>query len=153
MTPFNRLATAVGAFALFALIALIAINILMRQAGWTLPSGYELAEVVIPFVSCVALLVATVSGAHVSVDLVVERVPRRYQRLIGLLVTCIAISYWLVVACAAALTALHNASIGETTVLWNISIIPFRWMWVFTAGVISILLLKQGVRLLRGTPS
>ena len=131
----------VGGFALICLLLLIITNIAFRLSGHIIPGSYELAEAIIPVIAGVAVLVATLFGSHVAVDLVAERFSARVQRRLVMAMACVGFMYWLVLAYSSALTALRNTKLGENTELLGLPVTPLRWFWVAVCCCVAAYLL------------
>lgn len=139
----------IGGVSIIGLMLLIVGNILFRLSGFIIPGSYELAELIIPVIGAAAIIGATIYSAHVSVDLLTSRFTPSTQLYVSVFVGVVGACYWIVMGFAAALTALRNSGLGETTELLGLSVPPFRWLWVAVSIYVAIHLLVNVVHTLK----
>ena len=146
----ETLAIYLGAAALILLLVLTITNILFRLGGLILSGSYELAEMIIPVVAVSAILIATLHGAHVAVDLVVDQLSERMRRRTAILVTLCGAAYWAAMTYASAGIAAANTRLGEYTELFSLPIAPLRWLWVFISSSVALILFATAIGLIKG---
>ena len=140
-----------GAIALLLLLALTIVNILFRLGGYIISGSYELAEVLIPIVAGTAILVATLRGSHVGVDLVVERMSARLRCVAAIFVLACGAVYWAIVAGSSGIAAVRSTMLGEYTELFGLPVAPLRWFWALVAVCVAVYLLYSAVAKIRGS--
>lgn len=147
-----RLLASLAGVTLLAMLALTVVNIAMRALATAFYGTFELVGLLAAVVVGLSLGVAQRERAHVSIDLVMSRVPVRLQLVVGAVVTLASAALFVVVAHQLWLYGLNlrdSGTLSETMRLefWPVPLV----VAVGAAGLVLALLadLSQIVRQFR----
>jgi TRAP-type C4-dicarboxylate transport system permease small subunit len=90
-----------------------------------------------------ALVTVEHQRRHVVVDLVTSHLPKKLQSWAGISVTLIGLFYWAAIGWASWTMLLKKMSTGEHTQLLQISVTPFRAVWVFALVWVSVVIIMN----------
>lgn len=142
----------IGVVAILSLMLLTVVTVVFRAIGIAFPGTYVIAELLlIPAVSF-SLAYAGYAGAHIRVELLIDRFTVRAKRLTEATVGALGTAFWMLVAWAGIREALRRTAQNETTPIINLPVAPLRWMFVAALCLFCVILLVQVVRALRGRP-
>ncbi|UCG54660.1 MAG: TRAP transporter small permease subunit, partial [Dehalococcoidia bacterium] len=68
--------------------------------------------------------------SHVTVEIIVSRLPRRLQGFFEALVYIIAIGLWIVIIWSS-ISIMNRNWLNEDTEILGLPILPFRFIWIF----------------------
>jgi len=152
VTGLSRVFGVIAAVAIVVLMVAIVIDVVFRQlTGRSLPSMVEISETALVVSIFLGLAWALVTGAHVAVTLVADRLGARTNRVLGIVVwvLCTAISVWFIAA--ASLRAMVSTDLNETRmglVMWPLW--PLRWVIVVGFVALALGCVVNLLRALRG---
>ncbi|MGB9919434.1 MAG: TRAP transporter small permease [Moorellales bacterium] len=110
-------------------MAVTVVAILLRFIKIGFPGSYDLTEMFTVAAVGFALFRATLEKGHVTMTLLVERLPRRFQIISERFAWLVTLGVWALVAWAALDIALERG-LGERTVGVSIPCLPFRVLWL-----------------------
>ncbi|GGH44786.1 TRAP transporter small permease [Microbacterium album] len=148
----SRVLGIVAAFAVVVLMVAIVIDVVFRRlTGRSLPSMVEVAETSLVAAIFLGLAWALVTGAHVAVTLLTDRLGPRANRVLGVVawILCTGIGVWFTIGTG--LRAMTSTGLGETRmglVMWPLW--PLRWIIVVGFAVLTAACVLNLVRALRG---
>ena len=120
-----------GAVCLTAVMVIICANVAYRVIGGIIPGTYDLVELLIVPAVGFALVTVELTKRHTIVDMVTTHLPRKVRLGVEICVTVIALFYWTVICWATWKMLLKKMATGEHTQLLQVSVIPFRIIWIF----------------------
>lgn len=138
----------VGSIALIGLMILIVANVLSRLIGPAIPGAYDYVELIIIVVVGFALAYAGMMKFHTSVRILVERLPERTQAFFLCFTSFLGCGFWVLVTWMNIQVSIENARVGEYTIIGT-PVLPFRWIWDFGLGLLTVILLNDFINALR----
>ena len=123
-------AMAVSGVVLLGIMLLIVTNVILRPMGAVFAGTYELIEAFIILVVAGALGYTELEKSHVTVQVIVSRLPRRLQGFFEALIYIIAIGLWIVIIWSSISIMNHNW-LNEDTEILEVPLLPFRFIWIF----------------------
>lgn len=134
----NRGMAGVASLALVAIMVILMANVLTRAVAAPINGTFELVSMCAVFVFGLALGNAQHRQAHVSIDIVVKRWPKRVRLVVGAFVTVAAVALFVQLATSLVVYGLNLKTQGAATDSLNI---PF-WPSVFAVvlGVAGLVL-------------
>jgi len=145
----SHIGNVLGAAVLVFLMVLITANVAYRLTGRVIIATFDLVELLIVVVVAFALPYAAIEGFHTSVTILTSRLPERLRAIFRTVTALASFCFCAVVTWQATLLTLENARVGELTEVTGISIIPFRWIWIFGFGLLSLILIRDVFKSLR----
>ncbi|GGD28715.1 hypothetical protein GCM10010915_05950 [Microbacterium faecale] len=148
VTALSRVFGVIAAGALVVLMVAIVVDVVARQVGGgSVPSMVEIAESALVVSIFLGLSWALVTGAHVAVTLVMDRLGETLNRVVGIAVwiLCSLVTLWLVFATGQ--RALSSTERGETRmglVMWPLW--PLRWVIVIGFAALALACVVNVVR-------
>lgn len=133
--------TNIGAVFLVAVMSIICSNVIYRIFGGIIPGTYELVEILIVVVAGFALSDTEIHHRQTSVDMVTNHLPKKTKLWLENGCNLIGFVYWAVIAWASVILTMDKSAKGEATELLEISIIPFRVIWVFGLILVCFVIL------------
>ena len=121
----------VGAVCLTAVMVIICANVAYRVIGGIIPGTFDLVELLIVPAVGFALVTVELAKRHTIVDMVTTHLPTKVRLWVEICVTIIALFYWTAICWATCKMLLKKMATGEHTQLLQVSVIPFRVIWVF----------------------
>jgi len=136
----------VGAVCLIGVMVIICANVAYRAIGGIIPGTFDLVELLIVPAVGFALVTVELAKRHTIVDMVTSHLPAKMRLWMEICVTAIALFYWAVICWATWVMLLKKIATGEHTQLLQVSVIPFRIIWIFAlvwlCGVIVLNIAK-----------
>jgi TRAP-type C4-dicarboxylate transport system permease small subunit len=120
-----------GAVCLTAVMVIICANVAYRVIGGIIPGTFDLVELLIVPAVGFALVTVELAKRHTIVDMVTTHLPTKVRSWVEICVTIIALFYWTVICWATWGMLLKKMATGEHTQLLQVSVIPFRIIWIF----------------------
>lgn len=130
----------IGGVFLIAGMLLLMSNILGRFINFVIPGSYELFELFMVIPVSVALVYTALKDAHVVVDILVSRFPRRLAAFFEMAASLLSFAIWGGITYAGAHMAFENG-LKETTDILGIPYLPFRIFWILCLLVFSLVYL------------
>jgi TRAP-type transport system small permease protein len=146
--------TNIGAFvaciALLATMVITVSNIIYRMSGYVIIGTYDLTELLIVVFVGFSIAYTVLTKGHVSVRVIVELFSKRSQNFFKGFTLILGFLFWALTVWSSTELAIEKAALGEKTDILSISYIPFRWFFIFGLFLVSINLLLDFVKLVRG---
>jgi TRAP-type C4-dicarboxylate transport system permease small subunit len=139
----------IGAISLMALGILICASVALRMAGSVITGSGELGEMLIIIVAAASLVAATLGDSHPHVHMIVDRLSPKVRAWVAASIACAGALYWTAAAWMNGKIAVENARLVEETELLQISLTPFRAVWIVALLLIALLLVWRAVRVRR----
>lgn len=140
--------TALGAAFLVGMMILIVANIIYRLTGHVITGSYELSELMIVFTGSFALCYSALHRSHVDVKILVSRFPQRWQAVVEIFTSFLAMGAWAVAVWAGALI-LFERWLSEESEMLLIPFLPFRFVLLLGLILISLVYLIYMIVALR----
>jgi TRAP-type C4-dicarboxylate transport system permease small subunit len=131
----------VGAFFMVSVVAIMCANVAYRAFGGIIPGTFDLVELLIVPAIGFALVTVELQRRHIVVDMVTTHLPKKLQSWMGISVTLIGLLYWAAICWASWKMLLKKMVTGEHTQLLQVSVIPFRIIWVFALGWVCVMVI------------
>jgi TRAP-type C4-dicarboxylate transport system permease small subunit len=130
----------VAAVFLLAVVVIMVANVAYRAIGGIIPGTFDIVELfIIPAVGF-ALVTVEYQKRHTVVDVVTLHLPSAVRSLLKTLVSVISLFYWAALCWAGWKMLLRKMATGEATQLLQISVTPFRIVWVFTLAWVCVVI-------------
>lgn len=143
-----------GVAAIFALMLLTVVTVVFRALHIAFPGTYSISELLlIPAVS-ISVAYAALHNEHTRATLFVENIKNTRFRL-GLhgVMLILGSLFWIAVVWATIREAIRRAAQNELSPIINVPVPPFRWSMAIALAFLCIVLVWQGIKLLRGIPT
>jgi TRAP-type C4-dicarboxylate transport system permease small subunit len=141
----------IGAVFLLGVMVIIVSNVIYRVFGGIIAGTYDLVEILIVPAVGFALVTVELAKRHTMVEIVVNYFPRKTRVWVELVMTLISLSFWSIVCWASYWITVEKMKMGERTETLGVSVIPFRWVWIFALSwllvviVLNIIKLKKAI--------
>lgn len=133
--------TNTGGLFLVAIMLMVCSNVVFRIFAGVIPGTYELVEILIVVVAGFALSDTEIHHRQTRVDMVTSHLPKNMKRWLENVSYLISLVYWAIIAWASLNITIDKAAKGETTDVLNISIIPFRVIWILGLVLICLVII------------
>ena len=125
-----------GAVFLLSVVLVMCANVAYRAIGGIIPGTFDLVELLIVPAIGFALVTVEHQKRHVVVDMVTSHLPSRLRSILKIIISIVSLVYWGMMCWAAWMMMMRKMETGEHTQLLQISVTPFRFVWVFTLACI-----------------
>lgn len=147
------LAAFIGVAAIIALMLLTVVTVVFRALGIAFPGTYSLSELLLVPAVSFSLAYAAMQGEHTRVTLFVDRIRSDRLRLgVHGVMTLLGGLFWVAIGWATIREAIRRGAQNELSPIINVPVAPFRWAMATAIILLCLVLLYQGVKLLRGEP-
>lgn len=146
-----RLFFALGAAALLVAMTADAAAVIGRHVGLPFLGAIELVQACVVIATSSAMVGATLSGAHATVHILLERVPERARRGLTAFGAAAGAACFALLAAGSAWILRDLWGGHEQTELLALPIAPLRLFWCASAALIVLLFLVRAVRSVRGS--
>jgi len=136
----------VGAGGLLIAMAIEAIAVIGRQIGMPLLGALEIIQAAILLTASSSMLTATLSDAHATVHLVIERLPPRPRRWLHRGAMLVSALFFASLSCAAAWLTAEAWNEFEHSELLHIPYRPLRVIVVLASAAVAIVFAYKAVR-------
>jgi TRAP-type C4-dicarboxylate transport system permease small subunit len=140
----------VAAVFLLAVVAVMVANVVYRAIGGIIPGTFDLVELLIVPAVGFALVTVEYQKRHTVVDMVTIHLPAGFRSVLEIVVSIISFCYWLALCWAGWKMLLRKMATGEATQLLQVSVTPFRIVWVFTLAWICVVIISHVVKMIKG---
>jgi TRAP-type C4-dicarboxylate transport system permease small subunit len=130
----------IGAAFLLGVVTIMCANVAYRAIGGIIPGTFDLVEILIIPAVGFALVTVEYQRRHTVVDMVTTHLPAGVRSLLEIAVSIVGLFYWAALCWAGWRMLLRKMATGEATQLLQISVTPFRMVWVFTLAWICIVI-------------
>jgi TRAP-type C4-dicarboxylate transport system permease small subunit len=131
----------VGAFFMLGVVIIMCANVVYRGFGGIIAGTFDLVELLIIPAIGFALVTVELQRRHIVVDMVTTRLPKKLQSWMVIFVTFIGLLYWAAICWASWKMLLKKMVTGEHTQLLQVSVIPFRIIWVFALAWVCVMVI------------
>jgi TRAP-type C4-dicarboxylate transport system permease small subunit len=139
----------VGAFFMVGVVIIMCANVAYRAFGGIIPGTFDLVELLIVPAIGFALVTVELQRRHIVVDMVTTHLPKKLQSWMGISVAVIGLLYWAAICWASWKMMLKKMATGEHTQLLQVSVIPFRIIWVFALAWICVMIILNLSKMLK----
>jgi len=146
----TRWGTVLGGTVLVAAMLLQVGNIIGRFAHFVIPGSFETFEMLMTIPIGFGLVAAALHKGHVTVDIVLSRMPPRLRKASRIVAASLSLLIWMAAAWAGASLAFENG-LQEVTDILDIPVLPFRLVFIFCLLLFCLTYLLDLLRLFRGT--
>jgi TRAP-type C4-dicarboxylate transport system permease small subunit len=133
----------IGAVFLLAVVTIMCANVVYRAIGGIIPGTFDLVELLIVPAIGFALVTVEYQRRHTVVDMVVTLLPARVRSWLDLIISIISLFYWAALCWAGYRMMIRKMATGETTQLLQLSVTPYRMVWVFTLAWICVVIIHS----------
>jgi len=144
-----RFALYLSGIAMFAVVTLVTVNCIGRGFRHPLPGGYDLITLGAAVSGSLAIAYCTKLKGHVHVDIVVNHLSPRAQRVQRIICGIISLAFWAIVAWQSIRVFLARLT-NEVTEVLKIPYAPFRFLFMFSMILVVVILIEQLIRDFRG---
>ena len=144
----TRWGTAFGGAVLVAAMLLQVGNIIGRFAHFVIPGSFETFEMLMTIPIGFGLVAAALHKGHVTVDILLSRLPPRARKASLVVAASLSLLIWLAAAWAGASLAFDNG-LQEVTDILDIPLLPFRLIFIFCLFLFCLTYLLDLLRLFR----
>ena len=127
---------------LLAVMLLIVANVVLRFFGRIIPGHYELVSLLIVVSIAFTLSYTAIHKGHIAMGLIISRVSRRKQLIIGAFTTILSIAVWVVITWASILV-INEKWLSEVSNMLMIPFLPFRCVWVLGLSLFCLVLVSD----------
>lgn len=131
----------IGAAFLLGVVTIMCANVAYRAIGGIIPGTFDLVELLIVPAIGFALVTVEYQRRHTVVDMITTHLPAGVRSWLEVVVSIISLFYWAALCWAGWKMLLRKMATGETTQLLQLSVIPYRIVWVFTLGWICVVII------------
>jgi TRAP-type transport system small permease protein len=136
----------IGAIGLMAAMIIEAIAVVGRQIGVPLLGALEIIQAAILLTATASMLSATLTKAHATVHLLVERLPARSQNVLRRLALLISSAFFVCLTVAATWLTIDAWNEFEHSELLHIPYRPLRVITVVMTAAVAIVFAYQALR-------
>ncbi|MBN1256047.1 MAG: TRAP transporter small permease [Deltaproteobacteria bacterium] len=144
----SLIGTAAGGVCLIMMMLVIVANVIFRLLGGNVVGSYEMSELLIVVAVAFALGYAALEESHVDVDIVVSRFSQRWQNILKVFTSFLAMGTWALIAWATTII-LSERWLTEVSEMLLIPFLPFRFVLMFGLILITLIYLLNMVTALR----
>ena len=146
----NQALAWIAGFSLVAIVLLTCSNIFFRIIWKPVIGAVELMGLFGAIVTAFALGYTQIKGGHVSVDLFVQRFPKKHQKILTGINHLICTIFFVIVAWQIAKFATKLLTTGEVTETLRIIYYPFTYGVAIGCAVLSLVFLTEFLKSLLG---
>ncbi|MFC1532434.1 TRAP transporter small permease [Thermodesulfobacteriota bacterium] len=129
-----------GSVITVAVMLLIVANVCIRFFGGVIGGTYELVEIFICASVAFALAYCGLVDGHVSVHILLDRLPPRVRFISGIITKSLGILIWMIMFYFSIKVLQLKYITDERTDVLLISYTPFRIIWVFGLLLLSVII-------------
>ena len=133
--------------ALAIMMMVVVANILLRAVWQSIPGTYEIAGYLGAIVIGFALAHCAVKGRFVAINILVERLPRRIQDIIGIIIGILSFGLFAVGAWYCGRLATDIWLAGEVSPTMRFPFFPLVYALAFCCLLLSLVLLMNVIKL------
>jgi len=138
----SRALASLAGLGLIAMLAILIINYVMRLFWQPLAGTYELVSLTAIIVGALALGEAQVYKAHVAIDIVTARLPKKVQLVVGAIVTIASIVLMVQVVLALGIYSSSMTAAGSATDFLKMPIGTI--VWILAIGFVGLAIALVG---------
>jgi TRAP-type C4-dicarboxylate transport system permease small subunit len=145
----TRGCTLISSAFLIAVMLIIVANVVVRFFGRIIPGHYELVSLLIVVSVAFTLSYTALHQGHIAMKLIISRVSRRKQIIIGAVTTILSIVVWGAITWAS-IAVINEKGLSEVSNMLLIPYLPFRCVWVLGLSLFCLVLLSDLLKVLFG---
>jgi len=147
MGTFCKVLAFIAGLALLAIMVVTVVNVFLRIPSSPITGAVEISSMLLAIVIAFGIGFTTVKRQHVGVSLITQRLPKRVQSVLSVLMGVLGLCIWIVLTWRSYVFAVEQYSIGEyNPVLHNMRVAPWRFALVFGLACMCLVLLIQLVQ-------
>jgi TRAP-type C4-dicarboxylate transport system permease small subunit len=146
-----RIMGVIGASVMVMVALLILIDAILRKFGNALEYTYDAVELMIVIVAICGITYCELSGAHVVVDIVTNKLKPTVKRILATIGAAFCLAISILVTWQVTVTANKSWIVGEETNTMYWPITPFRIIFVFGWIVLCIVIVVGLINMFKGT--
>jgi len=131
----------IGAAFLLGVVSIMCANVAYRAIGGIIPGTFDLVELLIIPAVGFALVTVEHQKRHTVVDMVTTHLPPRVRSWLEIVVSMFGLFYWAALCWAGWKMLLRKMATGEATQLLQLSVTPYRIVWIFALGWICVVII------------
>jgi TRAP-type C4-dicarboxylate transport system permease small subunit len=139
----------IAAVFLLGVVAIMVANVAYRAIGGIIPGTFDLVELLIVPAIGFALVTVEYQKKHTVVDMLTIHLPSRVRSGLEIVVSIISFFYWVALAYAGWKMLMRKMATGEATQLLQLSVTPFRIVWVFTLAWVCVVIVWNVAKALK----
>jgi TRAP-type C4-dicarboxylate transport system permease small subunit len=140
----------IAAVFLLAVVGIMVANVAYRAIGGIIPGTFDIVELFIVPAIGFALITVEYQKRHTIVDMVTIHLPAGFRSVLEIVVSIISFFYWAALCWAGWKMLMRKMATGEATQLLQMSVTPFRIVWVFALGWICVVIIWNVAKLVKG---
>jgi TRAP-type C4-dicarboxylate transport system permease small subunit len=121
-----------------------------RFFGHPIPGSYQISELILVWIVCLAWPYLTGTKGHVRVEMLVSRLPPRIQKRIGLFTHVVALCVFLLIAWQGVEMVMLSIRMNDQVSIVDIPLYPFQVIVPLGAFLVCPVLLIQLIQLVTG---
>jgi TRAP-type C4-dicarboxylate transport system permease small subunit len=121
-----------------------------RAIGGIIPGTFDLVELLIIPAIGFALVTVEYQKRHTVVDMITTHLSAGVRSVLDIIVSIISLFYWAALSWAGWKMLLRKMATGEATQLLQLSVIPFRIVWVFTLAWVCVVIIWHVAKMFKG---
>ena len=118
-----------GSIFLLVVVLIIVTNVVIRFFGHMIPGHYELVSLITVISIAFSLSYTAIHKGHIAMNIVVSRLSKRNQIILGAFTTVVSIAVWAAITWAS-ITVIQDKMLKEVSNMLLIPYLPFRCVWV-----------------------
>jgi TRAP-type C4-dicarboxylate transport system permease small subunit len=118
-----------GSIFLLVVVLIIVTNVIIRFFGHMIPGHYELVSLITVIAIAFSLSYTAIHKGHIAMNIVVSRLSKRNQIILGAFTTVVSIAVWAAITWAS-ITVIQDKMFREVSNMLLIPYFPFRCVWV-----------------------
>jgi TRAP-type C4-dicarboxylate transport system permease small subunit len=135
----------VGAAGLLTMMVVETLSVLGRHLGWPLLGALEIIQTAILLAACAAMVTATLTDAHATVHLVVDRLPPRLRRGLARLGALLSALFFAGLLAGSLWLASDFWNAHEESEVLGIPFRPLRLVVCLAAGAIAVVFTRRAI--------
>ncbi len=136
-----RIVTWVGLGFLLAMMAVVVINVITRPMGMPIKPVYELVSIFSAAAIAFAVLFTTLERSHIVIDILTSHLSKRARAGFEVITSFLSLGTLGALGYATFRFNIEQWELHERTDLLHISVIPFRYIWLFVILMVCLLLI------------
>jgi len=125
------------------LMVMTTIGIVGRTFGWPINGVFDLTHFTVLIMTFLGLAYAGFHGAHVTIELLFNRLGQRTQRILNRLINLVGCAIFLVIAWRTFVYSFLVRDINESSQLLEIPHYPFYWLAAFGSLLFALVMLLR----------
>jgi TRAP-type C4-dicarboxylate transport system permease small subunit len=136
----------IGAAGLLTLMVVETLSVIGRHVGLPLLGALEVIQAAILAAACAAMVIATITQAHASVHLLVERLPQPVRTALSRFASTLSALFFFGLAAGSLWLTVEFWNAHEQSELLGISFRPLRMVTTISTAAVALLFAYRAVR-------